>query len=460
MGRHDAAADDRRRRWPWWALALGLVGAMLWWQPWQERAGAPARQAQAAADASPPPWSASPFERVAVQPQPVSPPPAVVPVLQAQQFRCVDEMRQPIAGASVRLVRMSAGADAPLQATTDAGGEAVFAEVAAGNYTIAASQGHRHYVPGADDTVAPLHGPPRDLELRELWIGGLVMTGVAVIRHEFTMHGFTASTCTFDRTAEQQLEQEWRQRFPEAVFCIGVRDRRQQPADAVPMQVLWYGHRRYQQMVRMYPASQFRGPEVVDAAAVPACDWVRARVVLTDGLGKPLPEVLQAVLRQRGDLQGGVDARGPDPRGSASARQPDGFACYTFRNGSVALPVGDYDLRLFDGDCHMLPTARCAVAADTGELRIAVAVHDRIVRLHVRGVGGAAYMLQLVHESGRRLREFGRQGGDHMLLLPPGSCMLTCSMASADGQRRQVERALIIGDEIEQELTWEIAVAR
>jgi len=107
----------------------------------------------------------------------------------------------------------------------------------------------------------------------------------------------------------------------------------------------------------------------------------------------------------------------------------------------------------------MVPAGTCTVARDCTELRIAVALDGRIVHLQLRGLADAGYMLQVVHESGNKALEFGRPGGEHTLLLPPGPCMMTLKR-SVDGRPESVERVYVVTEAIEQELVWDIAAEK
>ncbi|MBM4063319.1 MAG: hypothetical protein FJ265_19805 [Planctomycetes bacterium] len=106
---------------------------------------------------------------------------------------------------------------------------------------------------------------------------------------------------------------------------------------------------------------------------------------------------------------------------------------YGFSAGVVKLPAGDYELLLFDArTAQFRPGARCTVAATTTELRLPVATTDRVVRLQLRGLPGAGYLLKTVHENGRSSMDFGRADGRHTLLLPPGLCTAWVKTGPAD----------------------------
>ena len=217
--------------------------------------------------------------------------------------------------------------------------------------------------------------------------------------------------------------------------------------EEIDVTLQWFGHETHKHRVRMWRASQFPGPEVVDPATVPSRDWVRCRVLLVDATGQPLPGPLQAHLEKGyADLQGGVGQR-------RQAMMDN----YTFHGGIAKVPVGEYELRLFNGKGTFVPVARCTFTLDTTELRIPITIADRDLRLHLRGLPNAGYMLRIVHESGRTALEFGRADGDHTLLLPPGPCIVTCKQMLADGREESRERALTITDAAEQEVTWDLA---
>jgi predicted ribosomally synthesized peptide with SipW-like signal peptide len=424
-------------------LLLG-GGSFAWWnqaEPASLPQQAPA-QVVAADVVSPLPAAAPVREAAGLEPVVAT---EAAPAARSQHFRCIDEQGQPVANAEVRLVRLPWGAGVPDRvARSDAKGEVVIDEVVAANYVIRAREGLRHHVPHYNRQYEALPGAPLELLLCELWIGGLVMPGAEVTSHGCSYGGFQSSR---DGEVEKELVAAWSRKHPGAVFRAMFRKPSRALSDTISMRVEWYGHVRHEQQLRMWPASQFRGPEVVDPVTVPACDWASPRIVLVDAAGAPLPEALQAALRERADLHGvRAERRGAELR------------FYMFRSGSAKLPTGDYELRLFDTrNSQMVPAARCTVARDTTELRIPVAIADRVVRLHLRGLPGAGYMLRIAHESGRTAQEFGSAGGEHTLLLPPGPCLATYNRVLPDGRQESRERAFTITDAVEQEVTWDLA---
>lgn len=424
-------------------LLLG-GGSFAWWN-WSEPAPLPQQapaQVVAANVVSPPPAAAPVREAAVLEPVVAT---AAAPVAPSQHFRCIDEQGQPVANAEVRLVRLPLGSGVPDRvARSDAEGKVVLDEVVAASYRIRAREGLRHHLPDFDRLYEALPGAPLELLLCELWIGGLVMPGAEVMSHGCSYGAFQSSR---DGEVEKELVAVWSARHPGAVFRALFRSPSQARSDTISMQVEWYGHVRHEQPLRMWPASQFQGPEVVDPATVPACDWATPRIVLVDAAGAPLPEALQAALRERADLHV-----------VSAVRQGAELRFYTFRSGAARLPTGDYELRLFDArTSQMVPAARCTVARDATELRIPITIADRVVRLHLRGLPGAGYMLRIVHESGRTAQEFGSTDGDHTLLLPPGPCIATCNRMLPDGRRESLEHAFTITDAVAQEVTWDLA---
>lgn len=433
------------------AVAVLLLGggSLAWWNQAEPASLPTAAPAQVvAADVVSPPPAAAPVREDAVS-EPVLAVPAV-PVAPSQHFRCIDERGQPVANAEMRLVRMPWGSGVPDRvARGDAEGNVVFDEVVAASYAIRAQQGYRHYVPHVDHTSGALPGAPRELVLSELWIGGLVMPGVDAVSHGAAFTGFMGTDHRLfgGREAERELVAVWQGKHPGALFWAAVRNPRHALSDTIDVTVLWYGHVRHDQPLRMWPASQFQGPEVVEPATVPVCDWASLRVVLVDAAGVPLPEALQAALRERADLHGGI-----------GERREASFRVHTFRNGTAKLPTGEYELRIYDArNSQMVPAARCTVARETTELRIPIPIADRVVRLHLRGLPDAGYMLRIVHESGRTVQEFGRTDGDYTLLLPPGPCIATYKRMLPDGRQESRERAFTITDAVVQEITWDLS---
>jgi hypothetical protein len=432
------------------AILVLLLGAIAW-LAWSRRAPAPtpARDVVAAAAEPAPPTATalSPEARTEVA---AALPPIRAP-LHEQRVRCLDERGAPVAGAKVRLLHMPHGSGvADLIATSDADGVATFADVPAAYYLTRASLGARHYAPVVDRDGGKLPAAPFDVVLEELWIGGLELPGAEVCSQGWSYHGFRASQ---DRAAEQQLIDEWKRGHPGrgVVLFAMFRDPRRSLADTIPVTVLWVGHELMHRDVRLWPASQFQGPELLDPSSVPSCDWATVRVVLTDAADQPLPEAQQAALRQCAQLQGGLDRglRGPD-----MSRQ------FRFASGTVTLPCGAYELQLFDSSTsQMRPVRRCVVARDTTGLRFVVPSSDRVLRLHLRGLANGGYMLQAVHENGRKAMEFGRADGEHLLLLPPGLCTLTLHRGSGEGAE-VVEHAFAITADDEQQVTWNVPPGR
>jgi len=423
-------------------LAVGSFVVARWHEPGTTMA--PESAAVVIAVAPMVPDSPAAMREVAAMPS--TTPPLAAPAI-VQQFHCRDEQGQPVANAEVRIVRMPWGSGVPdASGHTDAAGLAEFHDLATATYSIRAREGHRHYVADIDHTTVALPAPRIDIELRELWIGGIRMPGCEVVTWQAGYAGFTHAD---DQAAERDLAASWRVTHPDAVFAVAVRNPRRVLADTIDVEVHWFGRRPHKQDVRMWPVSLFPGPESVDPAAVPTCDWANTRVVLTDPAGVPLPEVLQVVLRERADLQGG--------HGGIGERRPRMNKTFKFRNGTVRLPAGDYELRFYEArNSTMVPVATCTVARDTTELLIAVATKDRIVRLHVRGLDAASYMLQIVHESGHTVREFGRANGEHTLLLPPGPCIATLNRQLPNGLAAPVEYVFTVGEKVEQEVTWDV----
>jgi hypothetical protein len=383
-----------------------------------------------------------------------SAPVAAAPDVARQAFRCVDEQGQPVAGARVRLVAMPYGSGVPdLEAGSGDDGLGEFPAVPARQYAIVASAGHRHFVADREHTSRPLPDAPLELLLRELWLAGLEMPGAEVISHGASFEGWMPSDHRmFDGcVAERALVDAWREKVPGAVFWAAVRNPRRPPKDTIEMEVLWFGHELHRQKVRMWPASTFRGPERVEPHVVPAVVWAQPRVVLVDEHDAPLPEPLQVALRETAEL-------GPYVANANRRRPgPDGFP---FRDGSAKLPVGEYELRLREArNAGLVAGARCTVAPGQVELRLPVATRDRVVRLHVRGLRDAGYMLRTMHESGRSEVAFARPDGRHTLLLPPGPC--TVSVQAGAAERPQVfEHVFVVTEAVEQDVGWDVPAPR
>lgn len=399
----------------------------------------------AAVDIASPP--ATRAERVPAAPQSAPADPA--PAAPSQAFRCIDEQGQPVAGAEVRLRRLPYGCGAPdLVATSDAEGRGTFADVVPAAYGIDAKAGHRLRVQDPDPSHLPRSGPPLELLLRELWIGGIEMPGVEIVDWSGSLAGFRATDASMaGPRAERELTEAWRSKHPGAQFWAGVRDAQREPSPTIRMEIEWFGHARVPRDVRMWPASTFPGPERVDPDAVPRTPWASARVLFVDREGAPLPAALQAALR----TTSGLAAVGPRFRGLQG---------YRFPTGEVKLPAGDYELRLFDAaTSQMRAGARCTAAATTTELRLPVDTTDRVVHVAVRGVG-AGYVLIVVHESGRTARELGRPDGLHTLLLPPGPCMLTVGSGESRETQRKTERPFVVTTAAEQDVAIDVPPAK
>jgi hypothetical protein len=275
------------------------------------------------------------------------------------------------------------------------------------------------------------------------------MPGVDAVTHGAGFTGFMGTDHKLfgGREAERELVAVWQGKHPGALFWAAVRNPRHALSDTIDVTVLWYGHVRHVQPLRMWPASQFRGPEVVEPATVPASDWASPRIVLVDTAGAPLPEALQVHLQSGYAELHGVEKQ----RGGSLYKQ------FRFRGGVARVPVGEYELCLFNGMGTFVPVARCTVAHDTTELRIPITIADRVVRLHLRGLPDAGYMLRIVHESGRTVQEFGSTDGDYTLLLLPGPCIATYKRMLPDGRQESRERAFTITDAVEQEVTWDLS---
>ena len=420
--------------------AVVLFLAVGWWSLPIASPVAPSAAPVVVAAAAASPAAELGVERVAVT---VEPPPAVAPG-PTQQFRCIDEQGRPVADAEVRLQRLPTRGKFPvLVARSDEDGVASFADVPAADYDIRAQAGLRHRVPHPDDRFLRLPAPRPELLLRELWVGGLSMAGAEARQWQFWGGGFVNSA---DRVPEKELTTTLQVQHPGAVFFARFRDLTHGDGDELQVQVSWFGHAAHRQKLRLWPASVFPGPEVVEPDAVARLDWAMVRVILVDAVGNPLPDLLQTTLRDRADLYGGRD----DAR-------PDMSSNYSFRNGTAMLPVGDYRLRLYDAsEAHMVPVAECSITLQSEEVRIVTPTTERVLRLHLRGLDAAGYMLQVVHESGRKQLEFGRASGNHELLLPPGLCMLGLHRLVEGDRSAVVERAITIGDEVAQDVTWDV----
>lgn len=372
-----------------------------------------------------------------------------------QRFRCVDEAGRPVAGAEVSLEpRPASPGHAVRTQRSGADGAAEFEGLAPGCYACRASAGPRHHVPDLDHLQVQLPSPPADIVLREPWVGGLLLPGAEPMQWQSGVpHGFRG---TQDRQAEDAITAAMRARHPGAVFWTTFRSDRG-GEDTIDVKVHWYGFARHRQRLRMWPLSTFPGPEVLDPAALTPTPWASVRIVLVDAHGEPLPERLQAALRERADLEAAAasgSSRSLD--GRRTVAQPG--ASYGFRGGTARVPVGPYRLRLGRG-VHMLPVAECTIAADVDELRLPVGDPGRLLRLRIRDAG-AGYVLQIAHENGLRQLEFGRADGEHALLLPPGLCLFTLQLALTDGGSRMVERSVAITDAWEQEVDWPLLNAK
>lgn len=379
------------------------------------------------------------------------PPPAVV-----QLLRCVDEQGQAVADAEVRLVQMPWGSVADRKGRTDNEGRVTFADIVPATYAIRARQGLRHHLPHVPDinhATVTLPCPLFDVTLRELWIGGLVMPGAEIVSSGYGFGGFTWSNNSLGNAMDPKVEDEiasaWGAKHPGGLFLVGFQDPRRSLTDTIKVHVQWFGHQQHEQELRMWRASQFPGPEILDARDVPTCDWASPRVVLVGVDGTPLPDALQVALRATAGLHGKVLQRWSSPGG------------YTFRDGRTKLPVGDYELRLYDASTSQLTSvAKCNVARDTIELRLPVPTRDRVVRLHVRGIPPGGHMLLIAHESGRKALELvPPMDGDHTLLLPPGPCTATLKRQPSENLQETLEHGFTITEAIEQDVTWDVTGA-
>lgn len=102
------------------------------------------------------------------------------------------------------------------------------------------------------------------------------------------------------------------------------------------------------------------------------------------------------------------------------------------------------------------PVAPRPDAGSTVGTRSPASAHDRIVRLHLRGLTGADYTLHVAHECGRDHHERGRTDGDHTLRLPPGPCVATLRRVR-EGRQERFEHAFTVTDGAEQDTTWDVA---
>lgn len=176
----------------------------------------------------------------------------------------------------------------------------------------------------------------------------------------------------------------------------------------------------------------------------PAEPGVRVVFVARDGLA--LPDGMQTALHACVRFF---------PAGS-TALWRDGQSLAT---GRVRLQAGSYDVcrAVTAGGETIVTLATCAIGTDTTELRVPVAITDRLLRLHLRGLAGD-YTLRVVHESGRDVEAPARTDREHALLLPPGPCVVTVRRPNGD-RHEQLERVLTITDAVEQDTTWDVTRA-
>jgi RNA polymerase sigma factor (sigma-70 family) len=308
-------------------LGVGAFAPWNWFEPTSQPIVGPA-QIVTATLAAPPPEE--PVRELAV-PEPIVPPPA--PTALSQHFRCIDERGQPVANAEVRLVRMPWGSGVPdLVARSDADGKVVVAEVVLANYQVRAHEGERHYVAKLDPWTLP--GAPRDLLLRELWIGGVVMPEVELVADQVSYTGFMFTDHLLaGPAAERALIAAWRAKHPNASFWAAVHDPERPYREEIDVKLQWFGHQTNKRQVRMWPASQFPGPEVIDPATVPLRDWVRCR--------RPGSRCLRTHRARAGDRSneaGGSERLVPNDMG-ATPRLP-ARSGRTFPIGRRSHPIG------------------------------------------------------------------------------------------------------------------------
>ncbi len=359
-----------------------------------------------------------------------------------QVIRCVDEDGKPVRGATVELVRATAGDGYVPTETSDDLGLTTFRNLREGRYEVRARAGHRHHVPTADTTWRTLPDGELDIVLSEPWVGGLELTGARPVHHATMASDFRTSQ---DEAVEQALVAELQRQHPQALFLAMFRDPTQPPSDTVQVLVDWVGHATHRHDLRMRPASSFGGPELLAPDDVPRRDWTEVRVVLVDAQGRELAPGIRAALEGRIDLLPASTDGGPrDALAALVVSEP------------MPLPVGEFVVRRYDpGNNRMTDVGRCTVAKDTRELRIVLNLTDRVVHLRLLGAGND-YVLRIVHESGRTLEELAAKEGRHALFLPQGPCTAIVSRLRTDGTGERHEHAFTVTPEPEQHVVWDV----
>jgi hypothetical protein len=259
----------------------------------------------------------------------------------------------------------------------------------------------------------------------------------------------------FRYPVDPEVAQAWldaaKERWPGrgVQLFLMLRDTRREIADQLDVSVLWFGHEWFRGQVRMWPVSKFPGPETMSPASVPSCAWARVTVVLTNQAGDALPDSVQKALREHVALQ----LTGSQHRGSFSDQ-------FSFRSGTVPLPCGDFTWVRFDlSSSQFRPVATCRVDPDTHELRLAIPDADRMVRLELRGVPDPGYLLEVQHENGRVVREFGNATRRHVLWLPTGACTLTVKRGTAR-EPEVAQHTVVVTDAIEQDVVFDVPPKR
>jgi RNA polymerase sigma factor (sigma-70 family) len=440
------------------SVALVFVLAQIW----QRAPGQPHDQARDTAVAQP---VSATLPVVVSEPQRIDaapvPPTAEAPASK-HRVRCVDEWGTPVARAAVRLVRMPYGCGVPdREGICGDDGQVVFDDVETAKYIVRARRDTLHHIPHFRDINKKAHSlpaAPLDIELREAWIGGVVMPGTPIVAFGHSLGGFTASTNELPRpdawpSPEAETSAIWSAKHPDARFIVAFQDPRRRLVDTLRARVHWYGHHEVNRDLRMWRVSQFPGPEVVDDSSVPARPWASVRVALTTPEGTPLPAALASALR-------------PTLRLCSSA-QPmwNPIAGHALTDPVVRLPVGEYELRRplpeakrEGSNAMMAPVAKCTITTDTEQVQLPIAVDERVVRLRVNGLKNAGYMLQLTGAAGPEPLQFGRIDGDHDLLLRRGAFVATFRRVR-EGVPEELRRNLEVTDAIEQLVTWDVSDA-